>query len=87
MFSSLVKRVKFVRALHSRPFAMIWIGQTISNLGDGFFYLALAWQVLLMTHSATAMGIVLIAGMVPRLLFALIGGVAADRLPRRLITA
>lgn len=85
MFASSVKRMKFIRALKSRPFAMIWIGQTISNLGDGFFYLALAWQVLLMTHSATAMGIVLIAGMIPRLLFVLVGGVAADRLPRRLI--
>lgn len=64
---------------------MIWIGQTISNLGDGMYYLALAWQVLLMTHSATAMGIVLIASMIPRLAFMLIGGVTADRLPRRLI--
>lgn len=85
MFASLETRMKFVRALKSRPFAMIWIGQTISNLGDGMFYLALAWQVLLMTHSATAMGIVLIAGMIPRLVFVLIGGVTADRLPRRLI--
>ncbi|GAC1566190.1 MAG: MFS transporter [Ktedonobacteraceae bacterium] len=77
--------MKFARALNSRPFAMIWIGQTISNLGDGIFYIALAWQVLLMTHSGTAMGIVLIAGMIPRLVFVLIGVVAADRLPRRLI--
>lgn len=85
MFASSIKRMKFVRAFTSRPFTMIWIGQTISNLGDGMFYLALAWQVLLMTHSATAMGIVLIAGMIPRLVFVLIGGVAADRMPRRLI--
>jgi MFS family permease len=85
MFMSAMKRMKFARAFKSRPYLMIWIGQTISNLGDGIFYLALAWQVLLMTHSATAMGIVLIAGIVPRLLFVLIGGVAADRLPRRLI--
>lgn len=85
MFASSIKRMKFLRAFTSRPFTMIWIGQTISNLGDGMFYLALAWQVLLTTHSATAMGIVLIAGMIPRLVFVLIGGVAADRLPRRLI--
>ncbi|HVB74465.1 MAG TPA: MFS transporter [Ktedonobacteraceae bacterium] len=77
--------MQFARALKSRPYAMIWIGQTISNLGDGIFNIALAWQVLLMTHSGTAMGIVLIASMIPRLIFVLIGGVAADRLPRRLI--
>jgi MFS family permease len=85
MFASSVKRLKFVYAFKSRPFAMIWIGQTISSLGDGVFSIALAWQVLLMTHSATAMGIVLIADMIPRLVFVLIGGVMADRLPRRLI--
>lgn len=85
MVALLGKRLKFARALKSRPYAMIWLGQTISNLGDGIFYIALAWQVLLMTHSGTAMGIVLIAGTVPRLVFVLLGGVAADRLPRRLI--
>jgi MFS family permease len=85
MFATLGKRLKFARALQSRPYAMVWIGQTISNLGDGIFYIALAWQVLLMTHSGTAMGIVLIAGTIPRLVFVLLGGVAADRLPRRLI--
>ncbi len=85
MFATLGKRMQFARALRSRPYAMIWIGQTISNLGDGIFNIALAWQVLLMTHSGTAMGIVLIASMIPRLVFVLIGGVAADRLPRRLI--
>jgi len=85
MVAFLGKRLKFARALKSRPYAMIWLGQTISNLGDGIFYIALAWQILLMTHSGTAMGIVLIAGTVPRLVFVLLGGVAADRLPRRLI--
>jgi MFS family permease len=85
MIALLGTRLKFARALKSRPYAMIWFGQTISNLGDGIFYIALAWQVLLMTHSGTAMGIVLIAGTVPRLVFVLLGGVAADRLPRRLI--
>jgi MFS family permease len=85
MTASIGERLKFARALKSRPYAMIWLGQTISNLGDGIFNVALAWQVLLMTHSGTAMGIVLIASIIPRLVFALLGGVAADRLPRRLI--
>lgn len=85
MMMVLEKRLKFARALRSRPYAMIWIGQTISNLGDGIFTIALAWQVLLMTHSGLAMGTVLIAAMIPRLMFTLIGGVTADRFPRRLI--
>ena len=85
MFATPGKRLQFARALKSRPYTMIWIGQTISNLGDGIFNIALAWQVLLMTHSGTAMGVVLVASMIPRLVFVLIGGVAADRLSRRLI--
>ncbi len=83
--SVLTARLRFLRALRSRPFAMLWTGQTISALGDGAFSTALAWQVLKLTGSATAMGAVLIARTIPMLIFLLIGGVAADRLPRRLV--
>ncbi len=85
MMIMLASRVRFTRALKSRPFALLWMGQTVSNLGDAAFYTAMAWQILILTGSATAMGIVLTAGMVPRLVFLLIGGVTADRLPRRLV--
>ena len=85
MLVAIVERMRFVRSFRSRPFTFIWLGQTISNLGDGIFNVALAWQVLLMTHSGTAMGLVLIASTVPRLAFGLLGGVASDRLPRRMI--
>ncbi|HEX3272127.1 MAG TPA: MFS transporter, partial [Ktedonobacterales bacterium] len=78
-------RLRFARALRSRPFALLWLGQTISTLGDGAYLTALAWQVLILTGSGAAMGIVLIATSVPRLLFLLLGGVIADRLPRRLV--
>ncbi len=85
MSITFTERFRFARALRSRPYALAWIGQTISSLGDGIFTIALAWQVLLMTHSGLAMGTVLIAAMIPRLVFVLLGGVVADRLPRRLI--
>ena len=85
MIATFTKHLRFARALKSRPYAMVWIGQSLSGLGDGIFYIALAWQVLLMTHSGTAMGIVLVASTIPRLVFMLIGGVTADRLPRRMI--
>ena len=83
--SAIVNRIQFMRALRSQPFALLWLGQTISSLGDGAFFMALAWQILLLTRSATAMGIVMTAEMIPRLLFLLLGGVAADRLPKRLV--
>ena len=80
-----LRRVYLFRALSARPFLLLWLGQTISALGDGAFITALAWQVLLLTGSATAMGIVVTAETIPRLLFLLLGGVMADRLPRRLV--
>ena len=78
-------RIRFVRALKYRPYALLWVGQTISSLGDGAYFTALAWLILLLTGSATAMGIVVAAGAIPRVMFLLIGGVAADRLPRRVV--
>ncbi len=77
--------LQILRALRSRPFTLLWLGQTISSLGDGAFTTALAWEVLLLTGSATAMGLVVTAEIIPRLLFLLLGGVVADRLPRRLV--
>lgn len=85
MATTVLRRIRFARALQSRPFALLWIGQTVSSLGNGAYITALAWTVLLLTGSATAMGAVLIARSVPLLIFLLVGGVAADRLPRRLV--
>jgi len=72
----------FLRALHHRPFALLWTGQTISRLGDSLYRIALAWWVLEETGSAEAMGTVLLFAFAPMLFFLLIGGVVVDRLPR-----
>jgi DHA3 family tetracycline resistance protein-like MFS transporter len=72
----------FLRALHHRPFALLWTGQTISRLGDSLYRIALAWWVLEETGSAEAMGTVLVFAFAPMLFFLLIGGVVVDRLPR-----
>ncbi len=63
----------------------MWIGQSISSLGNGAFTTALAWQVVVLTHSATLMGIILVVETLPVLVFLLIGGVVADRFPRRIV--
>jgi DHA3 family tetracycline resistance protein-like MFS transporter len=81
---AMTERLGFARALRSQRFALLWSGQTVSALGDGAFFTALAWQVLKLTGSGTAMGLALVAETAPIVLFMLIGGVVADRLPRRL---
>ena len=79
------KGLRVIQALQSRSFAWFWIGQTISSLGDGAFATALAVAVYQLTGSSLAMGLFLMAQIVPELIFTLFGGVAADRLPRRVV--
>src|SRR5207248_5402675 len=76
-------RPHFMQALHSRSFALLWAGQTISALGDGAFVTALSWEALQLTGSATAMGIVVLAQTLPMIPLLLLGGVIADRFPRQ----
>lgn len=70
------------RSLKHRPFALLWMGQTLSRVGDFVYEIALAWWVLEKTGSAETMGLVLVFSITPSLIFLLIGGVAVDRLPR-----
>jgi len=77
--------LQFARALRSRPFALLWAGQTISVLGDAVFTIAITWEVLILTGSSTAMSLLVIAQWAPKVLLLAFGGVIADRLPRRLL--
>jgi MFS family permease len=70
-------------ALRERPFRLLFLGQAVSLLGDGMVGVALAFAVLEETGSASDLGIVLAARTVPLVAFLLVGGVWADRLPRR----
>ncbi len=81
----LTNRWQVLRSLRSRPFALLWVGQSISILGDGVSGIALVWLVLLLTGSATAMGLVIAVQIIPTVALLLIGGVIADRFPRRLV--
>ncbi len=69
-------------ALRERPFRLLFFAQATSLLGDGMVSVALAFAVLDLTGSASDLGIVLAARATPLVLFLLVGGVWADRLPR-----
>ncbi len=72
------------RRLFHRDFALLYSGQAISLIGDGMFFIAVAFAVLEITDdSPLALGIVYAAGAVPTIAFVLVGGVWADRLERR----
>jgi MFS family permease len=65
-----------------RGFRLLFAGQALSVIGDRVQPVALAFAVLAV-GSPTDLGIVLAAGAVPFALFAIAGGVVADRVGRR----
>ena len=71
--------------LREREFRLLFLGQSVSVLGDAISGIALAFAVLAIGGSASDLGLVLAAGAVPFLGFLLVGGVVADRLPRRAV--
>jgi len=70
------------RSLKQRTFLTLWIGQTLSRVGDYIYEIALAWWVLQKTGSAQVMSLVLIFALTPSILFSLLGGVMVDRFSR-----
>ncbi len=81
-----MRRTELFGALRERQFRLLWLGQATSTLGDGLVPVALAFAVIgTLDASATALGVVLAAHTLPLVLFVLVGGVWADRLPRQLV--
>ena len=78
-------RFESLAALRERQFRLLFTGQLISLLGDSFSGIALAFAVLDLTGSATDLGYVFAAKTIPLVGFLLVGGVFADRLPRRAV--
>ncbi|MGI8928905.1 MAG: MFS transporter [Candidatus Limnocylindrales bacterium] len=76
---------KILYPLRNRDFALLTGGSTISLLGDGFFFIALAWQVYEISNIPTALSIVWVAWTLPSVIFLLIGGAFSDRYDRRLL--
>lgn len=72
--------------LHERSFARYLTAVTVSALGTGMATVALAFAVLEF-GGATDLGIVLLAREIPMVILLLLGGVFADRIPRRRILA
>jgi MFS family permease len=64
---------------------LLWVGQSVSNLGNAMYRVTLAWTVYDVGGSATDMGLVLAANVAPQLILTLYGGVVGDRFSRRTI--
>ncbi|MFY9823191.1 MAG: MFS transporter [Thermoanaerobaculia bacterium] len=68
-------------------FRNLWIGATISLLGDQFYLVALPWLVLQLTKSSLALGTIMMTAAIPRAVLMLVGGAVTDRFSaRRVLT-
>lgn len=65
--------------LLNRNFLLLWSGQTISQLGNQAYGLAMAYWLMEKTGSATVMGLVMTFSSLPALLLSPFGGAFADR--------
>jgi MFS family permease len=75
---------------HASPLRIInfrrfFLGEVINTAGSSMSGVALAFAVLAISDSASALGLVAAAWTVPMVAFMLIGGALADRLPRALV--
>lgn len=70
-------------ALRVPAFAWYWVGQLLSGIGTWSQSIALSWLVLDLTHSAVDLGTITMLQFLPVLVLSLLGGVVADRVPRR----
>ena len=68
--------------LREREFRLLFAGRTVSLLGSAIAPVALAFAVLDLTGSKTDLGLILAARQIPLIVFILVGGIWADRLPR-----
>ena len=78
-----LRRIRLLEPLRGRDFALLTAGWVVSLLGDGFFSVALAWQVYEISNVPTALSIVGVAWTLPLIFFILLGGVFSDRYDRR----
>jgi len=78
-----VRLPRIVEPLRHRDFRLLWTGQTLTLLGSFVSNIAYPFQVLQLGGSALELGAFVSAFTGASLVFLLLGGAVADRVPRR----
>jgi DHA3 family macrolide efflux protein-like MFS transporter len=76
-------QVAYGRLRRNKSFMALWLGQTISFIGDYFYWLAIPIMVERLTGSALLVGLSVIASALPMLLLGPVAGVFVDRWDRK----
>jgi MFS family permease len=77
--------MRMLEPLRHRDFRLLWSGQTVSQIGDAAFVVALGWRAFTLTGKASSLGVVLMVEAIGLVTTLLIGGVLADRYSRKLL--
>ena len=84
--SPLYRGMRHVLApLRYREFRLMWVGQTISSMGNSLQAVALPWMVLMHHNSAFSLGLAMLSLALPQALLTLAGGFLVDRLDARTV--
>src|SRR5690606_3006470 len=73
------------RSLRNRDFRLLWIGTLFTSAGQWIQQITVGWLTWELTSSAFLLGAVNGFRALPLLFFAPLGGVAADRIERKLL--
>jgi MFS family permease len=76
-------RVPYLRVIRSPRYFPLWLGQSVSNLGDTLNYVALVVLVFRLSHSGLAVSALVVTEIVPTLLLGPVAGVVIDRFDRK----
>jgi Transmembrane secretion effector len=83
--SGAASRIGILAPFRIRDFRLLWTGMFVSMVGDGFYYVATAWQVYSLSNRPSSLAYVGLAWSLPQVLLVFVSGTLADRLDRRMI--
>jgi MFS family permease len=72
-----------LRVFDDRDFTLYWLGSIVSLLGDGIYFVAIAWEVYHLSNRPSALAYIGAAWTLPQLASLLFAGAISDRLDRR----
>lgn len=78
-----VRWPRLLLPLRHRDFRLLWTGQTVSSFGNNVHSVAMPFQLLALGATPVQLGIAVAINFATSIMFLLVGGAIADRLPRR----
>src|SRR4029453_14422041 len=80
-----IDRIGIIQPFRIRDFRLLWTGMFVSMVGDGFYYVATAWQGFSLSNRPPSLASVGPAWSLPQVLLLFVSGALADRLDRRML--